>query len=159
MFDLSKVTAVLLCFLMTACTNVAQGPMYSPKNALQAGETGIYVYTKESHHFISGFAPELYLDGKLLGPLPNGGYFYARLTAGSHVVAVKYKSTVITSLTNDLAFTLNKHQIKYFEGRWEYANREVMMSTLTMVPEYEWRLHAVSAQDGVHDVTQLPLSQ
>lgn len=157
---LKQILVMFLCCLMTACANVAQGPVYSSENSLKPGETGIYVYTKHSaYRYIGGMGPELYLDGKLLGSLPNHGYFYKKLTPGSHVVAVKYQSTVLTSRTNDLPFVLDNHQMKYFEARWENSGRQVMMSTFTMVPQYEWRLHAVSSQEGSHDVTQLPLSQ
>jgi hypothetical protein len=146
--------------MIAACTNIAPGPMYSPKNALKPGETGIYVYSKHSpYRYIGGTGPELYLDGKLLGSLPNHGYFYKRLVPGAHVVAVKYKTTVLSSRTNDHPFQLDHHQIKYFEARWENSGRRVMMSTFTMVPQYEWRLHAMSSQEGMHDVTQLPLAQ
>lgn len=158
MRNLQKLTILLFCFFTVACANVAKGPMYSAEHALKPGQTGVYVFAKDqAFRYVEG-GPKLYIDGTLLGELPNNGYFYTQVSPGSHTLSIKYKASVLLTKSIDHVFSLTDHQIKYVEARWEKVSGMQMLSSYVMIPRYEWALREVSAYVGSRSVTQLPLA-
>ena len=149
---------LFLAIFLSACSNVATGPLYSTDHALKPGQTGIYVYAKDqSYRYIVG-GPKVYLDGQLLGMLPNNGYFYSQLSPGVHTLAVKYSKSFLTVQTVDQTFELNARQIKYFRVQFEESGGMTMLSGPTFIADYHWTIQAVPPQFGSKEIINLPLS-
>jgi hypothetical protein len=75
----------VVALALSACA--ASGPMFTEVAKPSDETSGIYIY-RLSRFYASGAVPPIYLDGEELGELKNGGYLFAEVTPGPHVLQI-----------------------------------------------------------------------
>tara|TARA_R110002072_G_scaffold264493_2_gene423266 strand:+ start:218 stop:661 length:444 start_codon:yes stop_codon:yes gene_type:complete len=87
---MKKLAVLLLTILMlNAC--VATGPAFQELAEPISDKAVVYIF-RQSKFAGSGNSPELIIDKKTIGSLPNGGYFETILDAGNHRLEIQFGS-------------------------------------------------------------------
>jgi len=99
----------ILCGLLLVIAGCASGPKYEEFSAsiadVPAGNGRIYVYRPSSLGF--AVAPNVVLNGDVVGPSTAKGFFYLDRPPGD------YKITTSTEVERSLSLTLNEGQVRY----------------------------------------------
>lgn len=117
-----KYLIFLLLSLLTACTSVSTGPLYSESKA--SSSTGIYVY--RSHHFLSGSGIDIYMDNHVVANLKDTGFVFIPLTPGTHTLGTR--NPLDLSFRRKMVsypFSIASHQLKYVKVFWYVGADEI----------------------------------
>ena len=101
---------LMFCMLsvMTSAGMAESGSGPASATRLSANMAGVFVY-RNTGVMGKALVEQVWLDGQLLGDLPNGSYFYLELKPGAHVL-----SSRATGGENDLHFEVTAGRNHYF---------------------------------------------
>ncbi len=74
-------------FVLALSSCAASGPAFTKVAKPDDKNSGVYVY-RLSRFYASGAMPPIYLDGQSMGDLKNGGYLFAKVAPGPHVLQI-----------------------------------------------------------------------
>jgi hypothetical protein len=105
----------LLFSLLTACSSVSTGPLYSEETARSS--TGVYVY--RPHQALSGSGQDIFVDNHVAANLKDTGFVFIPLTPGKHVLGVlnPLDLSFHRPMVN-YSFSIASHQVKYVKLFW-----------------------------------------
>ncbi len=98
--------AVAASLVGCAASGPSQKEMEAKMPALKADQGRVYFYRNAS--FVGGgLAPDIKLDGAVVGESKQGGFFYVDTASGKH------EASTSTEAENKLSFVLENGEIKY----------------------------------------------
>lgn len=110
-----KYLIFLIFGLLTACSSVSTGPLYSESGA--SSSTGVYVF--RPHHALSGSGQDIYMDGRVVANLKDTGFVFIPLTPGTHTVGTT--NPLDLSFHHKMvsySFSIASHQVRYVKLFW-----------------------------------------
>lgn len=107
-----ELSVFLALALLSGCA--ASGPTFSSGPHLMPGKSGLYIY--RSNNLLEGriVKNDIYLDGKNIGKLANGGYLYVPAAPGPHTLQVTNK-ILFSDNGSKMSLTLRPKQVAYYK--------------------------------------------
>jgi len=102
-----------LLILLISCS--ASGPLYQAASAPTNGKSLVYIYRPDVSYALGGRSAYIFIDGKDIVHLDRGGYTYAYIDSGSHLIKQKWPLDLIGFKDSELSFNAEANKSYYFK--------------------------------------------
>lgn len=116
-----RLLVILLLSLLTACSTTPAGPLYSP---VGPNNTGVYLY--RPHHVLAGGSIPVFVDGRNVAVLRDGGYHFFRMNTGTHLISIPEANAWPAHRMINFPVTLGHNQLKYAKVVWNTGHSPTM---------------------------------
>ncbi|MEZ5530367.1 MAG: DUF2846 domain-containing protein [Porticoccaceae bacterium] len=123
----------ILCFMLLAgCA--ATGQKFPGITAFSEATSTLYIF-RESKLQSAAYCPAMYLEGKKVGCLKNGGYIRVEISPGKHLLEVR-KSAFLIGDEPSIEFSSSSGEVIFIE--WTTSIVDIMVTPAVGIAASEW---------------------
>lgn len=150
---------LLMIFIFTGCTKIAEGPLFKKENLLSEEKAIVYIYRPiQPVYDLPVLEPTIFVNGKPIFRLPRQGYGVLFLDKGKYEFETrKENDTISVEAESKKIITIDSLKNYYIKWHPIYIKTTMIYSYPYSIPttEYIGNFELLEEQEGLQEILEM----